>query len=105
MKINNKRIFSCIILLIFTLTLLGAVNAADINDTIDCGAVEATSSNSCADDIEVVKKESVKLDNSIDTDKRIQTTKKSYDVNNYDELYDKIEDIKAKSTNNEETIN
>nr|WP_295163882.1 hypothetical protein [uncultured Methanosphaera sp.] len=105
MKINNKRIFSCIILLIFTLTLLGAVNAADINDTIDCGAVKATSSNSCADDIEVVKKESVKLDNSIDTDKRIQTTKKSYDVNNYDELYDKIEDIKANSTNNEETIN
>lgn len=133
--INKKKIFSFIFILIFFIMIISAANAADTNATNDIKKdTTAKLSPELDDSVAEVsqkdivqnktQKENIKettktqknakentikqtqKNSKLNTIKETkQDTIKETTVNNYQELYNKIEDIKANSTNLEEVIN
>lgn len=105
MKNNtNNKLISFIIILLFFITIICAVNATDnVDDTTIYTYSEDSTHQLSQPDITTANKDKKSSDSKINTNQK--QTKQAIDVNNYEELYNKIEDIKANSTNNEETIN
>ena len=109
-KNTNKKILSIMFILLFFITIITAVNTSDDTNTTKNTISDYNSISTIKSDANIaindnnIKKSNIK-NNTISTKEKTKQNKKESTVNSFDELYEKIEDIKTNSNDQSETIN